>query len=300
MKKFYLLLIVLSFTASTFAQVTYNLDVVVYGQPSNSTETRAIGYSIDGEVIDYDGWTAQPSIHIAIIDSSTCLPMSNCNINFGQANIYTDPDGDCVTDVNSTYSNPGRPRAENFFIYRSPDATSIQSMAHLLESVEAGHIIIAYTWFPSTYSSMDTSFSNVFQRLGSSLIPSIQDGVPFIFICKKGDAGSVHEIVGAQSNSLITMNFTYQCSPTNIADMNTGTFTVYPNPVNDKLHIDFKDQQFNDGQIKIYDVLGNLISEIKSSDKDLTIDTKNYSPGFYFIRLESSGHFSTMKFSKIN
>jgi len=298
MKKIYMFLIALSFSSSTFAEVTYSLDVVVYGLPSKSNETRETGYSIDGEVMEYDGWTGQPSIHIAIIDSSSCSPLSNCNINFGQANMYTDPDGDCVTDAFTTHSNPNRSRAENYFIYRSGDASSIQAMAHLLDSVGDGNFIIAFTWFPSTYSSMDTSFRNVFQRLGSSLIPTMPDTVPFIFICKKGDAGSVHEIVGTQPDSYITMNFTYQCSPTNITHMNSGTFNVYPNPVNDKLQIDFKDQGFSDGQIKIYDVVGNLISEIKNPEKEVTIDTKNFSAGFYFIRLESSGHFSTVKFCK--
>ena len=140
---------------------TYTLDVVVYGNPSNGTELNETGYSINGAVQEYNLCTATPSIHIAIIDSITCNPVNNCNRDFGHANLFIDMDGDCVHDI-STITTCYRTRPENYFIYRDNDETAIRRMAQLLDSVEDGHIIIAYSAYTYPYSSMDTSFKNVF------------------------------------------------------------------------------------------------------------------------------------------
>jgi len=254
------------------------------------------GYYINGNVTEYGACGPVPSIHVAIIDSLTCEPLNNCNINFGQANIFTDPDGNCITDVNSIYTCRARP--ETFFIYRAQNTTSIQSMAHLLDSIDEGHIIIAYSVFPAMYSTMDTSFRNVFQRLGSTLIPTMSDTVPFIFVCRKGDSGSVHEVIGSTSGDSISISMTYQCGPTSIVDINANSFNLYPNPVDDILHIDFNKIDFKTGEIKIYDAFGNLVSEKSKIEGDIEINTEGFPAGIYFIRFESTNYFSSVKFIK--
>jgi len=98
MKKIYLLhvigLFLLVFNSGVNAQTTYYVDIIDYGILNNIAEMNSTGYSINGEVEEYNGYTAQPAIHIAIIDSATCTPMSNCNLDFGQINLFLDPNGD--------------------------------------------------------------------------------------------------------------------------------------------------------------------------------------------------------------
>jgi hypothetical protein len=298
MKKITLIItcLFLLFSVTGNCSATYTLEVVVYGNPSTMYEINSTGYSINSEVKDYGVWMATPSIHIAIIDSSSCIPVSNCNKDFGQFNIFYDPDGDCIVDANTVHTT--RSRAENYFIYRDNDVTAIQHMAHLLDSVANGHIIIAYSVFPYEFSTMDTAFKNVFQRLGSTLIPLISDTVPFIFVCRKGDAASVHEVTGSVSDDSIGISMTYQCSPTGIDDHDANVLRIYPNPVSDKLHIGLQ-KDFSKGEIKIFDALGNLVAEQKYSEGDLIINTEKFSAGLYFVILESGNYNSTVRFCKV-
>ena len=292
------LLILFAFCFSMKAKcVTYTLIVTVYGTPSNPYEFNSMGYTIDLQPMEYNLCGPTPSIHIAIIDSNTCNPVNNCNKDFGQYNVFNDPDGNCINDESTIHTC--RPRAENYFIYHDNDAAAIQHMVHLLDSIENGNIIIAYSVWPFAYSTIDTSFRNVFQRLGSAIIPTMPDNVPFIFVCKKGDASTVHEIAGTAPDSMITLNMTYECSPTGTNDMNTGVFKVYPNPVNNELHIDFENQESGNGEVLIYDVFGNIVSERKNIDGNFILNTENLPAGFYFVRLESDTHFSTVKFCKV-
>ena len=298
MKKITLLIICLLFL---FIQrgncsITDTLFVSVYGNITGPNECNETAYYINGEVQDYCVWGLTPSIHIAIIDSISCDPVNNCNKDFGQFNIFNDPNGDCISDIQTFYTTRNRP--ENYFIYRDNEPSAIQAMAQLLDSIGDGHIIIAYSAFSYTYSLMDPAFKNIFQSLGSALIPTMPDTVPFIFICRKGDPGSIHEIIGTQANSYITMTMTYQCSPTGISDLESTAIHIYPNPVQDKLHIDFKNEDFRDGEIKIYDAMGNLISTQKHFEGELTINTEKFSTGIYFISAESQNHISTLKFCK--
>jgi len=77
-------------------------------------------------------------------------------------------------------------------------------------------------------------------------------------------------------------------------------FNVYPNPVEDILHIDFKDNDFKSGEIKIFDAFGKLVSEKKKIGGDIEINTESFSSGVYFIRFELDGNFSTKRFCKVH
>jgi hypothetical protein len=279
MKKIYLLLIALIVSAGSFAQTTYYLDVVDYGLPANSSETHSTGYSINGEIQEYDGFTGQASIHVAVIDSATCAPMSNCNIDAGQVNTYNDPNGDCITDVATTYSN--RSRAENYFIFRSADNTQMQSMAAFIDSIPDGNFILIYTWFPSTYSTMDASFDTVLIALGATVIPSLADELPFIFFCKKGDTGTAQEVTGALINSMITLNTSFQCSPTGVEELNSGSFHAYPNPAVDNLKIEFSGK----GNIRMMDAIGKIVFEKNDVQNSMIINTSDFEQGIYNLEL---------------
>ncbi|MEO8086668.1 MAG: T9SS type A sorting domain-containing protein [Bacteroidota bacterium] len=295
MKKFYFTLIsfvLISFT-NVSAQTTHYIDVTDYGSPSNSGEFNATGYSIDGQAVEYNGCTGVPSIHVAIIDSISCLPLTNCNKNLGQANIFYDPNGDCISDINTTYTC--RSRAESYFIFRSNDVAQMQSLSHLLDSCGNGNYILVYTFMPSVFSTIDSAFSNSLQRLGSTLITTLPDNFPFIFYCKKGDAGSVQETSGTAPNSMITLNASYQCAANGIADITSGSAPViYPNPASDEFNIAFGNHQ-QPLQIGIYDGTGRLLLEKSVGNNSEIINVKNLAEGFYYVRVASDNYNANAK-----
>jgi hypothetical protein len=289
------LIVCLLLCAQQVFPATYYLDVTVYGSPANSNELDATAYSINGNVIEYSGWTAQPSIHIVIIDSSTCSPLTNCNTFFGQANTFSDPDADCLYDPNTVVSNPARLRPESYFIFRAGDPVSVQSMVDLLDSVPPGNFILAYSWFPIPYSTMDASFRTAFNALGSTLVPAISDDLPFIFFCKKGDAGTVVESVGPASNSVITLNTSYQCSPTAVDNINMNSpLLIFPNPAENEMKI-----QLPGGAgtvlVTVYDATGKIAFESVASDDFATLNTRSFSSGFYFVRVKGTNYNATVK-----
>src|SRR6187402_2373307 len=86
MKKTTLLIICVNFLFAVkgICSTNYTLLVTNYGNPTIPSEFNSLGYSIDGNVVEYNVCGPSPSIHIAIIDSVSCNPLNNCNKNFGQ------------------------------------------------------------------------------------------------------------------------------------------------------------------------------------------------------------------------
>src|SRR5689334_4108939 len=117
MKKTTLLIICLLFlfTLKGICSITDTLIVSVYGNIINPNDCNETAYYINGEVQDYCWWGSTPSIIIAIIDSISCDPVNNCNKDFGQFNIFNDPNGDCISDIQTFYTT--RNRAENYFMF---------------------------------------------------------------------------------------------------------------------------------------------------------------------------------------
>ncbi|CAN5692700.1 hypothetical protein BH11BAC1_BH11BAC1_13710 [soil metagenome] len=296
MKKIYLTL--LSFVLICFsnvnAQSTHTLDVLDYGNPSFASQFNEIGYSIDGEVIEYNTCTGIPSIHVAILDSITCLPWTNCNNNFGQVNSFNDPNGDCIVDANTVYTCRARP--ERFFIFRSDNPSQMQSMALLLSTITNGNYILIYTVFPSTFSTVDPAFSISLQGLGSMLVTTLPDSFPFIFFCKKGDVNSVIETAGTHWEDTISISTTFECALNGIEDLSSGKAPmIYPNPASAEFNLTFG----NHNQllsIVIYDATGRKVMEKSGGKNSSTINVKNLAEGFYFVRASGEGYSGSAKF----
>src|SRR5690606_1657317 len=64
-------------------------------------------------------------------------------------------------------------------------------------------------------------------------------------------------------------------------------FASYPNPFNEKLYIELKEWNFQNGYIVIYDILGKEIhrESIKNQEK-IEIPTANWNKGMYFIEMQ--------------
>jgi len=62
-----------------------------------------------------------------------------------------------------------------------------------------------------------------------------------------------------------------------------GTFSIYPNPANDLLNI-ISQNESPLGEIRIYNIQGELVLLNNSSSLNAKINLSNFSPGIYFIR----------------
>lgn len=188
----------------TFGQNIKSLDIVDYGQPSTQTEYNATGYSLNGEVQEYNFCgNAGAAVYVAVLDSLTLSPWNNCNNNVGQANTFTDPNGDCITDNNTIYTC--RARAENYFIFSCSNNAQIQAMRTFVNSVPNGNYIIIYSAFTFPYSTCDPAFGGALTDLGFN--PGlVQDNLPFIFFCQKGNTNSDTSLFGSASNSALILH----------------------------------------------------------------------------------------------
>ena len=73
----------------------------------------------------------------------------------------------------------------------------------------------------------------------------------------------------------------------------SNAFSVYPNPSNGIIQIKLNDERFQSADIKVTNILGETIQEVKAMQtaEDLTIE----SPGIYFLTIAKEGLISTEK-----
>lgn len=74
-------------------------------------------------------------------------------------------------------------------------------------------------------------------------------------------------------------------------------FTLYPNPVSDRLNIDTKDT-IEVSSINIYNTLGQLVLVIPNAQNVKTVDVSSLTSGNYFIKINSDKGTSNTKFIK--
>ncbi len=94
--------------------------------------------------------------------------------------------------------------------------------------------------------------------------------------------------------------------PLSIVEAINENFTIYPNPSNGMLSLDFGDLNYAlliNAEIEIFDVFGKLIflQLLNSNDYlGLKIDFTNQTDGIYILKLKSNSHSIERKFFKIN
>jgi len=78
-----------------------------------------------------------------------------------------------------------------------------------------------------------------------------------------------------------------------------NSVSVYPNPSNDILNIKLSNTNDLPDSYTIYNVLGQIVTTKKITQvDDLSIQTKSYSEGVYYIKLNKAQHSSTIPFIK--
>jgi hypothetical protein len=80
--------------------------------------------------------------------------------------------------------------------------------------------------------------------------------------------------------------------PSNVLEMTEEAFAnlhIFPNPVNDELHISFSAQAGDDITVQLIDVTGRLVTEKQlhsiGGNQEVVIDTKLLTPGTYGVKV---------------
>lgn len=72
-------------------------------------------------------------------------------------------------------------------------------------------------------------------------------------------------------------------------------FSLYPNPTNDMLHLEFQKQLL--GNYEILDISGRTLTKEAVNSNQLKIDCSNLSKGSYLLKIYENGRYTTKKFS---
>jgi hypothetical protein len=65
-----------------------------------------------------------------------------------------------------------------------------------------------------------------------------------------------------------------------------GGFTIYPNPVDDRIVIDRDDSQI--ATLRLFNILGQKVYEGETTSKIASLDVTSFAPGVYFVELSDS------------
>jgi hypothetical protein len=87
------------------------------------------------------------------------------------------------------------------------------------------------------------------------------------------------------------------CGPVSIAKQEKRSFTIFPNPVNDKFTLTFTG--INTGKVAVSNLLGeSMINGKLNSTGKLAVDVSILPQGFYFVTVETGNEILTKRFVK--
>ncbi|MES2837484.1 MAG: T9SS type A sorting domain-containing protein [Bacteroidota bacterium] len=97
-------------------------------------------------------------------------------------------------------------------------------------------------------------------------------------------------------NHYINLDFTTGIS--NNKSIESSKISVSPNPADNKIFVSLSNNNLSKSTFKIYDLLGNLVTEKESNGNDkIEIGTESFSNGIYYLKLEQENKIvSTKKF----
>ena len=128
--------------------------------------------------------------------------------------------------------------------------------------------------FESNYSGNGGSFSHTFTSIGTNG-----------YICEPHPTSMFGTITVVAEGALSIASFDA-----------LGTIKMYPNPTNSNLTIDFKIQDIEKLNIKVFNLLGKEVLSKQISKNDTSLTVSNLKNGVYLIRITSlTGENSTTK-----
>jgi pimeloyl-ACP methyl ester carboxylesterase len=106
------------------------------------------------------------------------------------------------------------------------------------------------------------------------------------------DFGGTFTVSVMSANGCDTSNFITLQGNVDEAQLN---FSLYPNPTNDMLHVEFQKQLL--GFYQILDISGRTLTKEAVNSNQLKIDCSNLSKGSYLLKIYENGRYTTKKFS---
>lgn len=88
------------------------------------------------------------------------------------------------------------------------------------------------------------------------------------------------------------------CVTTSIKESTNNNISFYPNPANDKIHIQLDDSILQNGIVSIYNDLGEIVIFKKSISVSTDIDISKLENGIYFISFDNGTKTVRQKFIK--
>jgi hypothetical protein len=123
---------------------------------------------------------------------------------------------------------------------------------------------------------------------GHDLVPKVKEWLWLSVGASFGDGDFQSQPTGLLSDALVEYVRVFKPSAAlnanSISGNNEGV-KVYPNPTKDVLHIKSDQQKY---QISIFDVNGKQILKKSSNDFITSINTKTYTSGIYFLKIEQN------------
>ena len=159
-----------------------------------------------------------------------------------------------------------------------------------------------YTNFAGTSSAtaMVAGCVAVLQSYHFSLTGSYLTGPQIRTILKdtgipQGNAASGN--IGPLPNMQTAMQAIYDNYLLSVAIENSIEFTVYPNPVQNRLTLMYGSEVSSDAKVELYNAMGQLVYQSTLSQSK-EIDFSRFINGFYFVKVTSDGKSSTKKIIK--
>ncbi len=158
-----------------------------------SAEYEYIRFTIDGAVNNGNGdsgsCTPASAMLVAVIDPVTLKAWPANIADFGQYNY----------PICFSMSRP-----QYFFVFRTATADSRQDMINMINNeVPDGYYILSYSFRNGNFENWAESEYVCFENLGSTQIRNLDNWIPFIFFCKKGDTSTAEEEYGTIANDSI-------------------------------------------------------------------------------------------------
>ncbi|MDA3820341.1 MAG: C25 family cysteine peptidase [Candidatus Delongbacteria bacterium] len=114
-------------------------------------------------------------------------------------------------------------RPLDFFVFPSENSDSRQDMINMINNeVPDGYYILAYSFRNGNFENWTETEYTTFESLGADNIRSLDNWIPYIFFCKKGDTNTAEEEIGT------TVNDHIQLTEYLYTDFNYGMITSTP------------------------------------------------------------------------
>jgi len=183
------------------------LRIRTYGNTMGAINVSSLAdcmYDIDGIVKESNACQLIPSIHVLVIDPITLEPWKTTCMG-GSAPI--------ATGAANEFCACRDTRPESYFIYRQTDNNSRNNLMNFLNTIPNGFYVGIYTMIYTQFQNFSPAQLQAFTDLGADSVQALAAGAqnrPWAFFTRKGYPNTKKEVLGQQTNDIITLEATME------------------------------------------------------------------------------------------